>query len=186
LFLIADANGNGVLDPGESILPFTLVFQSTIPVHSSSANADGFYQFQVFPEDGGCTLVNTLADTSFSSISENGGTGAQFARFYYVTGPDAYTLYDPSIFKKINPTVNPELSYFDLTVDANGNLQPTPSFELTNGTSYYFRSAIVDNAGNIGYLTPDSDDEPPLRTIQGVPPIVAAHVCKPGLRQTDQ
>lgn len=156
LYIIADANGDGYLSPGEDILPFTFTVQSSIPINSSIADQIGFYSFQIFPGDG----------EAFINQSLPGGTGlfgAYAVKLYYVTGPDVYSSFDPRYFGAINSELTPpgvSISSKELRLNSDGTLMENSVEGLKNDISYYFRAAIVDAAGNTGYLTPAMDDVP--------------------------
>ncbi len=159
LYIIADANGDGYYGPGEDLLTFTFTVQSSIPINSSITDQIGLYSFQTFPGDGEVDINQPLP----------GGIGlsqAYAVNFYYVTGPDVYTAFSSTTFQTINAdNVEPAttIPYFQILLDGNGNLTGNAAITgLSNGTSYYFRSSIVDGAGNIGYIesAASGDDTP--------------------------
>lgn len=66
---------------------------------------------------------------------------------------------DPTTLQRINPTS----PYQDLAVstgsDGSTSYSPTKVSDLANDEVYYFKVAVVDAAGNVGYYTPYDDDD---------------------------
>jgi hypothetical protein len=189
LYIIADANGNGMLDSGEDVLGFSLVIQSFIPAASCiTATATcpgnfGFYGFETFPGDGEVHLREPLSDGNGSATTTGNTTteiGSQSVVFFYVTGPDPDTSFAASTFTNVGPvTPSATQAVQGIPVNSAGQLNTYDITGLTDGTGYYFRAAIQDNAGNYGYITCGggaqcADDVPAAD--DGFP---AAHAAKP-------
>jgi len=162
LYIVADANGDTIFESGESILPFNFSVLSQIPINSSIPNQIGLYGFQTFPGDGEVYLKP-------EQIAEGTGTnGAYAVNFYYVTSPN--NVYDPNfntsapgIFAQINQELHEPAAttaFQQIILNSDGTLPTNYITGLSNGTNYYFRASLVDAAGNIGYMTPATDDLP--------------------------
>lgn len=172
LWIVADANGDGIFETGEDILPFTFTVQSQIPINSSISGQLGLYGFETFPGDGEVFLIPEAYAPGI------GVSGAFAINFYYATGGDVYTSFNsPPGFSNINTDQSPiptTTAFQQIGLNTDGTLSNSYITSLSNGTSYYFRASVVDTAGNIGYMTPSGDDDPP-----GVAAPFHMHAAKP-------
>jgi hypothetical protein len=162
MYAIADANGNGILDSGEDVQPFTFTIDSTILMNSSNAESVGIVSFQLFPGDEQAH-VRTVVPT-------------QFLTFLYTTGPDIVSNFTPATFNSLVPAaagVAPTYSLATIAIGTDGSYASEYINGLQNQVSYYFRAAITDLAGNLGYVTLPADDTP--STTWNLP----AHAVKP-------
>jgi len=155
LYVVADANGDGIFESGESLLSFTFTVLSQIPINSSISNQTGFYGFQTFPGDSEVILLP-------SAIAEGSAVaGAYAVNFYYVSS----SKFEPGekMFSHINAEQTEPgiiVPFQQILLDSDGTLSSYHITGLDNGTTYYFRASLVDAAGNVGYMTPATDDLP--------------------------
>jgi hypothetical protein len=139
----AQGTSNYSADANSDIGNIQLVIDSAIPKYSTLSPPLGFYDWTAFPGDGEIHIKNITVDTRFPT-SEN-GVPVQTVRFFYnSTGFSNLDVGSPSQ---------------DLTITgANGTTPTLSSYYITNllnGTKYFFRASMIDNAGNIGFLTFD-------------------------------
>jgi len=116
---------------------------------SSATTPTGLYQFVSFPGDKKVHFKNIVAVVTFPNI-EN---GIKNVRFYYTTGPncDMSTVASVDAFARVGLTSTNLETTVDVTTAALGTYFLKP---LENDITYYFKVALRDYAGNIGYLTP--------------------------------
>lgn len=131
-------------------------------VHENCTDANddsGLCYFEVNPGDEKVTVKNLRASVSFPVSS---GIKFKAVRFFFETGEDANPA---DAFKRINPatgTSTPTGGYFDLGVESSDTsnfvLESDRITGLENEQKYYFKAAVVDQANNVGYFTPDELD----------------------------
>jgi len=140
-----------------------------------------------FEMSSGDTIARLEGTDGPGSFPSSGNIAANFAsiRFYY----------DPSGFTNINPKTaaangtKQDIS-FAIPADPNNlNLSTRTITGLTNQQKYYFKMAMVDEAGNIGYYTPASLDFSACRHTYGIikqtgiPDNETCHIVKPDVIQ---
>ncbi len=128
----------------------------------------GVCYFSVNPGDEKVTIKALDSDTLPSLENLN----AKAVRFYYSDiGFD---------------DISPESTYLDLPLDpssteGNASLSSDRIVGLTNETLYYFKSAVVDLANNVGYFTPDELDQICLNEAGEVMAgTTDCHIARPG------
>ncbi|MCC6277498.1 MAG: hypothetical protein IT289_06260 [Oligoflexia bacterium] len=157
LSAVVDKDNDGVFNNSDEVGTLSLVIKSAIPVNSQSSSPFvGIYTFTLFPGDEKIYLRNLAAPTDFPS--QENDIGAKYVRAYYVAGPrvtgTACSGFDATVFTAFNQ-FTAGISYQDIPTSSSATgLDRTYISGLANGTTYYAKLAIVDNAGNIGSLTP--------------------------------
>jgi hypothetical protein len=147
-FVLETANG-GTLDSTSDIGSIQLVIDNSIPAYSVASARQGFYQWTAYPGDGEIHIKNIIADTKFPTTENSGLVGVNTVRFYYNTVGFNATL-----------DQGQGASVFDIPIaGSDGSLSKYYVTGLLNGATYYLRAALVDSAGNIGFLTEPSTDD---------------------------
>jgi hypothetical protein len=160
LNVVVDIDGNNQYTGGsttEDAGSITLVIASVVDSEFASAvGTIGLYQFVTFPGDQKIRLKSVVAEEPFPQTM-NGGTGIAAVRVYFQAGPDPCVEPGTAGFTGLVPTTPG--GYRDISVaDATGLLSTYSVLELENGIRYYFKVALIDNAGNIAFKTPTADD----------------------------
>jgi hypothetical protein len=131
--------------------------EQTLSTNCDAVHPTGFCYFEVGYAGGSASVVRFHVPADFPSY-ENNNDEFQFVRF----------LYSPVSFAAISPAS----PHVDLAIGSNpndGSIQLNSSTILTaipHNTTYYFKAAVIDSAGNVGFYTPaaedaDCQDQPP-------------------------
>ncbi|MDZ4678094.1 MAG: hypothetical protein SGI74_11380 [Oligoflexia bacterium] len=153
--IIDDRNNDGIYDFNDAIKSFPIVINSTIVAQSCPCDGSGLYYYELKAQNKAIMLNKIQTQSGFPGLTQ---VGIKTVRFYYVKGPEEF---DAELFESINM----KSSYFDIPVDqTTGNLSTyVINKGIEKGVRYYFRVALVDNSGNIGYLA-DTQDANPTHT----------------------
>jgi hypothetical protein len=154
--VVEDGTADGVFNNTDQVGSISLIIKSAIPVNSKdSSSFIGVYSFSTFPGDEKIYLRSLSAPTDFPS--QENDVGAKYVRAYYSVGNTisgtSCSGFDATKFSTFDQFTNS--GYQDIgTSTSTTGLERTYFGGLANGTTYYVKLAIVDNAGNIGSITP--------------------------------
>lgn len=133
----------------------------------------GICYFEISSGDKKAVARKVIGHSGFPSLSNN---SAKYVRFYYL-GTNSST-YDSSLYDQINPTTTHQDIAINTTEDGNVSLDNRwIDNEIQNGNTYYFKVALIDYAGNIGYYTAKAADE---YCANITPTTSACHTARPG------
>lgn len=155
LSVVVDVGDDGSYTDGtDAVVTLPLIIKSAIPEAPGVSGNEGLTAFTVVPGDEKVYFKDiTIATTSPSSLNE---IGVQYARFFYSQGSSTFDF--PSVG---TVSVNDGDASFQTTVetldDGSGGISDNQLTGLTNDVWYYFRSALVDYAGNVGYVDNTTD-----------------------------
>jgi hypothetical protein len=156
-----DANSDGLFeDPSDDHMVITVIVE-TGPSNDTSDTADthvGPYSFKVWPGDGKVYLP--AADMTAGTSFPNGASGIKYKNIlaFYATGT---TTFDSAGWDAIN-VAGMAGTHAPLAISENNSTfltLPDTVGGLANDVYYYFRLAVEDLAGNVGYFTTDLDTE---------------------------
>lgn len=144
-----DANRNGTVDSGETATAITFRMLNPGDNYSTfgTSASDGIGTFDPYPGDGKVYIKDPQTSTSFPSLGGYGGTVKNVRVFYATTN-----------LGDANP-VGAESK--DLAVTDDGeSLAKNIVDGLTNGTLYFFRLGMLDEANNVVQLSPEPANDP--------------------------
>lgn len=141
LQVCVDANRNDAMDAGEDCQAIQVnVVQMTTGIFDKASSFDGITDFTLFPGDGKVFFEELLASANFPYLSHGGKIAA--VRIY--ASEQGMSQAAPgSGLAPVDRKILNDNSLIRNYVDG-----------LTNGTPYWFRIALVDEANNVGYFWP--------------------------------
>jgi hypothetical protein len=156
------ADGNSLLSSGADKIVVT------IRVRQDAGQTAGSLTGQSL--SGGCTGDPTANGLCYYQI----GSGDEKAYLQTAEGLEDFPEYNGDTFQKVRflysttgfNDINPASDHQDLMISNGGtSVTVTPQIisGLQNGTPdnplhYYFKTAVIDSAGNVGFYTPQSED----------------------------
>lgn len=137
-----DNNGLADVESGQILFQVHAAAKNTVLACNDSTNTDGVCAFTAGPGDRKVVIEDILTEGSFPTL-----TGLSFThiRVYYKEG--GYPTSPNDLYEDLG--ISQDSQGFFLSDKTIGG--------LTNNTTYYFRTATVDEAGNVGYFLDDSE-----------------------------